>query len=269
MTHWGYAKCNGPATWVSVAPAAAGNRQSPINIQPAEAKFDQNLKDRPIAVKYDASQASELFNNGHSVQVNYGADGSSLEGGPVNTKFQVAQFHYHWGNVDNQGSEHTVDGKSYAAECHIVHYNSSKYANIGEAVDQADGLCVLGMLIQVGDHEHTGMKKLTDKLDQVRHSGDKAALDGGFDPSCLLPADTSKYWTYPGSLTTPPCFESVTWVVFKEVIEISHGQMEAFRKLRTVAADEPDPEDELAGAMVENYRPTHPLGERTLRASFS
>ena len=35
----------------------------------------------------------------------------------------------------------------------------------------------------------------------------------------------TKYWTYEGSLTTPPLYESVTWIVFKEPIEMSDDQV--------------------------------------------
>lgn len=34
-----------------------------------------------------------------------------------------------------------------------------------------------------------------------------------------------EYWTYPGSLTTPPCSECVQWIIFKEPIEISSSQV--------------------------------------------
>ena len=39
----------------------------------------------------------------------------------------------------------------------------------------------------------------------------------------------SDYYTYLGSLTTPPCFESVTWVVFKEPVEVSEAQVRQHR----------------------------------------
>lgn len=46
-----------------------------------------------------------------------------------------------------------------------------------------------------------------------------------FDPACLLPSNTEDYWTYHGSLTTPPLTESVTWIVMKQHIEVSHDQV--------------------------------------------
>jgi carbonic anhydrase len=43
--------------------------------------------------------------------------------------------------------------------------------------------------------------------------------------------DTAAYYTYPGSLTTPPCSENVTWIVLKQVAELSRQQFEAFRRI--------------------------------------
>ena len=64
-------------------------------------------------------------------------------------KLQVVQLHAHWGHQSGHGSEHTIDGKSYDAELHIVHYNT-KYDNPGAALDQEDGLAVLGIFLSVG-----------------------------------------------------------------------------------------------------------------------
>merc|ERR1712016_99717 len=74
---------------------------------------------------------------------------SGLTGGPLEDDvYQLAQFHAHWGGENARGSEHTVDGKSFSAELHLVHYNT-KYGDLGNAVDKPDGLAVLGMFIKV------------------------------------------------------------------------------------------------------------------------
>jgi carbonic anhydrase len=62
-------------------------------------------------------------------------------------------------------------------------------------------------------------------------SGDKNASAGvTIDARALLPADKT-FFTYPGSLTTPPCTEGITWYVLKTPIELSAAQIGAFTKL--------------------------------------
>jgi len=262
-------KSNGPATWARVAPAANGKRQSPINIEPAKAQYDPALAAKPFSISYDPSKAGKLLNNGHSAQVTFDSEGSSLTGGPLDHKYQVAQFHLHWGKSDDTGSEHRIDNKMYAAELHIVHWNTELFKSVGDAIKEDKGLCVLGMFLKVGK-EHAGLKKMTDKLAQIPYSGDSIDLTEGFDPTPLLPSDTSKYYTYLGSLTTPPLFESVTWVVFQEPIEVSEAQMQAFRSLNETAkgSSVAPGEDDFKGKIVENYRPPLPVGDRLVRSSF-
>ena len=61
------------------------------------------------------------------------------------------QFHMHWAEDDNSGSEHTVDGKPYAAEIHFVNWNSKLYSEPSQAVASNihDGLIVLGVFVKV------------------------------------------------------------------------------------------------------------------------
>lgn len=84
------------------------------------------------------------------------------------------------------------------------------------------------------------------------------------DPGKLLP-ENKAFWTYLGSLTTPPFSESVIWMVFKEPVEISHKQIELMRNLRCYDVNDECPCDEILGKVVNNYRPTLPLGNRELR----
>lgn len=103
---------------------------------------------------------------------------SELAGGPLSSKYRLEQFHMHWGDCDNEGSEHTVDGKSFAGEVgnpsgtrvttvaalslltivvlclvfsqlHLVHWNCEKYDSFSEAAAHPDGLAVLGVFIKV------------------------------------------------------------------------------------------------------------------------
>jgi carbonic anhydrase len=64
----------------------------------------------------------------------------------------------------------------------------------------------------------------------------------------LLPADRG-YWTYTGSVTTPPCGEGVQWFVFEQPMTISRTQLRAFSAI-----------------YARNNRPTQELNGRWLQA---
>uniref|UniRef100_A0A667ZL56 Carbonic anhydrase n=1 Tax=Myripristis murdjan TaxID=586833 RepID=A0A667ZL56_9TELE len=240
---WGYAADNGPDKWADNFPVANGPRQSPIDIVPAEASYDSGLK--PLCLKYDPSTSLDILNNGHSFQVTYvdDSDSSTLTDGPISGVYRLKQFHFHWGSCDDQGSEHTVEGTKYPAELHLVHWNT-KYPSFAEAASQPDGLAVVGVFLKVN----------------IADWGKQTSF-ANFDPATLLPGCLD-YWTYDGSLTTPPLLESVTWIVCKEPISVSPGQMAKFRGLLFSC------EGEAECCMVDNYRPPQPLKGRSVRASF-
>ena len=143
---------------------------------------------------------------------------SSLSGGPLGEEeYRAAQMHAHWGS-----SEHTLDGEKFAAELHIVHYNT-KYGDLARAAKQPDGLAVLGIFMKHGKG-HAELEKICQSLEDIQMKKDATALQDTIDPANFLPEDKS-YFTYPGSLTTPPLFESVTWIVFKQPIEVDSKQV--------------------------------------------
>lgn len=81
-------------------------------------------------------------------------------------------------------------------------------------------------LLQVGT-KHDELEKVVRLLPFIQHKGDKVTMSEPLDPARLLPQRTA-YWTYPGSLTTPPCTESVTWILFKEPIQVSAEQVKQY-----------------------------------------
>lgn len=72
--------------------------------------------------------------------------------------------------------------------------------------------------------KHDELDKVVKLLPFITHKGDKVTLSDPLDPAKLLPRHTA-YWTYPGSLTTPPCTESVTWILFKQPVQVSAEQV--------------------------------------------
>uniref|UniRef100_A0A9J7ZD52 Carbonic anhydrase n=1 Tax=Cyprinus carpio carpio TaxID=630221 RepID=A0A9J7ZD52_CYPCA len=232
----------GPSEWYKDYPIAEGNRQSPIDIVPSEAVFDARLS--PISLSYNNCTSVSISNNGHSVVVEFtdSDERSVIRGGPLENMYRLKQFHFHWGCKGCSGSEHTVGGKTFPSELHLVHWNAIKYKSFGEAAAAPDGLAVLGIFLESNNFIVADFK--------------------GFNPKCLLP-NSLEYWTYPGSLTTPPLYESVTWIVLKEPIYVSDKQMGKFRTLLFNGEEEDDRK-----RMENNFRPPQPLKGRTVRASF-
>uniref|UniRef100_A0A668AQ08 carbonic anhydrase n=1 Tax=Myripristis murdjan TaxID=586833 RepID=A0A668AQ08_9TELE len=250
MSHgWGYGPTNGPEKWAEGFPIANGPRQSPINIVPAEAQYDSSLK--ALKLKYDPSNSQGILNNGHSFQVDFvdDADTSTLTGGPISGTYRLRQFHFHWGASDDRGSEHTVNNIKFP--CEVLFCWSSLKTPIYATT--------LHLQIAIGA-ANPRLQKVLDSLDAIKSKG-KQTNFANFDPKTLLPGSLD-YWTYDGSLTTPPLLESVTWIVLKEPISVSPAQMAKFRSLLFSG------DGEAPCCMVDNYRPPQPLKGRKVRASF-
>lgn len=154
-----------------------------------------------------------------------------MQGGPITGKFIFEQMHFHWADHDF-GSEHLLDGNTaYSMEVHLVHYNS-KYQNFEEAASKHDGLAVAGFFIQgIGDHDCPEFTKITNGIARIQTVNSKTRLAADCLSFLKLQELGKHYYTYPGSLTTPPFFESVTWIVYRTPIYVSAGQVAVFRTL--------------------------------------
>ncbi|XP_014239068.1 carbonic anhydrase 2 isoform X2 [Trichogramma pretiosum] len=265
IKEWDYSNQNGPSTWVDKFPMAAGSRQSPVNIETDRVETDHEaLSSKPLRWKYPATASRAIVNPGYCWRVDTDGDGTYLTGGPLmDDVYKLEQYHCHWGCSDSRGSEHTVDGQAFAGELHLVHWNTTKYKTFAEAARAPDGLAVLGVFLKAGK-AHEELEKIARLLPYVSHKDDNLPINESIDPSKLLPDDNG-YWTYLGSLTTPPCNESVTWILFKRYIEVSHHQLNVFRNLRKFPRGEECPCHENHGVVINNFRPPLPLGNRVLR----
>uniref|UniRef100_A0A3B1K0Y3 Carbonic anhydrase n=1 Tax=Astyanax mexicanus TaxID=7994 RepID=A0A3B1K0Y3_ASTMX len=258
---WGYNGPNGEHHWPKHFPYCGGAFQSPVNFQPELLRYDPNL----FAIQlqnYNLSSREQLTlsNNGHSVQLSLPSY-MQLTGLPH--RYSAAQLHFHWGTQNVQaGSEHTVNGKQFAAEMHVVHFNSGKYPNISMAVDKSDGLAVLGVFIEVGEF-NPAFEKFFKYVNGIKYRDQKVQVPA-FNIRELLPSRLDEYYRYDGSLTTPPCFPSVLWTVFRQPVTISLRQYLALATaLYSSHAQEVAPMP-----MLGNYRKPQLMDNRVVLVSF-
>jgi carbonic anhydrase len=242
--HFEYAGDEGPANWARLSPGFAscgtGRSQSPISI--ARAQHDADLP--PLDIRY-TTLAVDFKNNGHAVQTDYAA-GSTLTDayhddapykaivshapgstiGHLDSTFELKQFHFH------APSEHQLNGRNAAAEVHFVH------------VDKDGNIAVIGVLVQEGA-PHPTIARLWQSL--PGKEGQENPLGGAINAADLLPGDRA-YYFYQGSLTTPPCTEGVRWLVMKEPITMSAGQIAALKK--AISFDNNRPVQPMYGRVV-------------------
>ncbi|MBZ8134536.1 carbonic anhydrase [Afifella sp. IM 167] len=202
--HWSYDGKTGPEHWGEIDQKAkacgTGMHQSPIDISGAE---DKNLPEIELSWR---DGAGTMVNNGHTIQVNM-PEGSTLA--RSDATYQLLQFHFH------APSEHTVDGKHFPMEAHFVHKNAAN-----------DRLGVLGVFLVPGG-ENAAFKQLAAAF--PAEAGQEMALRD-VDAAGLVPSSLD-YWSYEGSLTTPPCSEIVDWMVVKEPMQVAQDDIDRFLAL--------------------------------------
>jgi carbonic anhydrase len=221
--HWEYKGEAGAENWGKLAEEFAtcrtGAKQSPINIISSATATQPRLDFR-----YQPSSL-RIVNNGHTIQVNYDPGSTLVIDSQV---YQLLQFHFH------TPSEHMLQGKAYDMEAHFVHRN-------------AEGkLAVVGVMLKAGA-DNGFVNTLWANMPKA--AGPEKVVDGvTIDAQVLLP-ERRTYFLYSGSLTTPPCSEEVRWQVFQDPIEVSAGQVAAFKQLFPM-----------------NARPVQPLKSRAVTA---
>jgi carbonic anhydrase len=221
---WDYGETRGPSHWGELKPDFAvckdGHSQSPIDIR-SPRKSDLP----PIEFDYKPSSL-RIVDNGHTIMINYDP-GSFMSVGAK--KYALKQFHFH------RPSEEKIEGKSYDMVVHLVH------------TDEAGKPAVVAVLLEKG-HANPLIRELWKHLPKAK---DQEEMVNGvqINSSSLLPADRG-YYTFSGSLTTPPCSEDVKWFVLRGSVPVSAAEIDDFSRL-----------------YPHNARPTQPLHGRVVLES--
>uniref|UniRef100_A0A7E4VMJ6 Carbonic anhydrase n=1 Tax=Panagrellus redivivus TaxID=6233 RepID=A0A7E4VMJ6_PANRE len=237
---WNYddgSEC-GPCNWPM---AQTGLSQSPIDLKLSKMKV-YSLADPIKFVNYNRPLNGEYVNTGYSVQFipDTCIDAPEIYGGMLDQSYRFIQYHYHWAQNENEGSEHTLGGLSYPAELHLVH----------QGVEDPSKLAVLGVFLQILKDD-SALSADETVLESIVNSGDRTSLKGQ-RLSLKLPENTNSFCRYHGSLTTPPCSENVLWTVFTDPISVTREQLAALRSVKDCSGH----------IHRKNYRPTQPLNNR-------
>lgn len=217
---WGYEGAGGPDHWADLKPefsaCARGSRQSPIDIRDG-IKVDLD----PIVFDYHPS-GFRVIDTGHTVQVDVDP-GNVIE--VLGRRYELQQFHFH------NPSEERIDGRRFAMVAHFVHKS-------------ADGrIAVVAVLLEPGG-ANAIVQAAWNNLPLER--GEPVVARQRLELSALLPEDRG-YYTYMGSLTTPPCSEGVLWMVMRQPLTVSADQIAIFARLYPMNAR---PVQQAAGRLI-------------------
>jgi carbonic anhydrase len=271
---WRYGDYKGPDTWKNIFPACGHENQSPINIMSGDAIINKGMGELELE-NYEQEENVVFVMKNRDTDIEFKAKANSEQPKDIpqaiiwnGTKYRLYQLHFHWGLETHQGSEHQINSQQYAAEMHIIHYND-KYANVGEAIDKPDGLLVWGHFLQVTSETHIVnpyFKSLSDDFDYVKNASEHGTKDVTINLRKLLPKNVERYYHYTGSLTTPPCHESVKWIVNPNPIRVSEQLMND--ELRVLIDGPMSKINNNQTQMGDNYRPIQPLNDRKVYANF-
>uniref|UniRef100_A0A8C4PZB0 Carbonic anhydrase 10 n=1 Tax=Eptatretus burgeri TaxID=7764 RepID=A0A8C4PZB0_EPTBU len=225
----------GPGFWGLVNSAwslcAAGKRQSPVNIETGRMIFDPFLT--PMRVNLGGNKVSgTMYNTGKYVALRLDKEHLvNVSGGPMAYSHRLEEMRLHFGSNDVRGSEHLLNGQAFPGE--------------------------------ISERPNLFLKRLLnrDTITRITYKND-AYLLHDLPLSSLYP-DTQSYITYDGSLTTPPCHETTTWVIMNKPVYITRVQIHS---LRLLSQNQPS---QIFHSMSDNVRPTKPLGNRCIRTNIN
>ncbi|XP_021355439.1 carbonic anhydrase 2-like [Mizuhopecten yessoensis] len=216
-SHWkyvpGWSKCG-------------GKRQSPIDINTEH--FTSNDENNNVfLLKSEHSTIDGYFeNNGHAptFQSNLNSSGT-LQLESQGKAYDFRNLHFHFGVEPSNGSEHSVDGKYYPAEAHLVHTRKE---------EGGMSIVVIGVFLSLQEEESAEPPNAEVKRIVEDYIGNIATLHAEIKaeikPYAVLPNEQDCY-TYTGSLTTPPCTEGVHWIIIQKPIVISRKDLDILRSL--------------------------------------
>ncbi|AQY51782.1 Carbonic anhydrase [Listeria weihenstephanensis FSL R9-0317] len=228
LVKWSYEGEKGPHYWGHICEeyeiAKSGKSQSPIDIHMEKVMEVQGAAPLELNYKPTKYTVRRVENSVHLFPKDK-EQGLTFDG----KRYNLIAFHGHI------PSEHTLNEHYFAMEWHLVHMNE-----LGERL-------VLAVWMEQ-ELEGSDFGELAEIFPQV-FADFGIEKEISLDVSGFLP-EKRAYFKYQGSLTTPPTFEGVTWIVMREATSIAEEDFVAFQDI-----------------IQDTNRPLQELGDRQIHHS--
>ncbi|XP_016282908.2 carbonic anhydrase-related protein 11 isoform X3 [Monodelphis domestica] len=185
----------------------------------------------------------------------------NVSGGPLLYSHRLSELRLLFGARDGAGSEHQINHESFSAEVQLIHFNQELYGNLSAASRGPNGLAVLALFVNVAANSNPFLSRLLnrDTITRISYKND-AYFVQDLSLEQLFP-ESFGFITYQGSLSTPPCSETVTWILIDRALNVTSLQMHSLRLLSQ------NPPSQIFQSLSGNGRPLQPLAHRALRGN--
>ncbi|XP_028644784.1 carbonic anhydrase-related protein 11 isoform X1 [Grammomys surdaster] len=255
----------GPPFWGLVNAAwslcAVGKRQSPVDVELKRVLYDPFLPPLRLSTGGEKLRGT-LYNTGRHVSfLPASRPVVNVSGGPLLYSHRLSELRLLFGARDGAGSEHQINHQGFSAEVQLIHFNQELYGNLSAASRGPNGLAILSLFVNVAGSSNPFLSRLLnrDTITRISYKNDAYFLQ---DLSLeLLFPESFGFITYQGSLSTPPCSETVTWILIDRALNITSLQMHSLRLLSQ------NPPSQIFQSLSGNGRPLQPLAHRALRGN--
>ncbi|XP_074163487.1 carbonic anhydrase-related protein 11 isoform X1 [Sminthopsis crassicaudata] len=261
----------GPPFWGLVNAAwslcAVGKRQSPVDVELKRVLYDPFLPPLRLSTGGEKLRGT-LYNTGRHVSfLPASRPVVNVSGGPLLYSHRLSELRLLFGARDGAGSEHQINHESFSAEVQLIHFNQELYGNLSAASRGPNGLAVLALFVnvssdtQVAANSNPFLSRLLnrDTITRISYKND-AYFVQDLNLEQLFP-ESFGFITYQGSLSTPPCSETVTWILIDRALNVTSLQMHSLRLLSQ------NPPSQIFQSLSGNGRPLQPLAHRALRGN--